>query len=69
MKSPASLYVPDGRQGAGWFKFKPEYVSNLTSDLDLLIVGGYYGWANKMCIMKICTVTLSHIAIQDAIIA
>ncbi|KAH7957147.1 hypothetical protein HPB52_015665 [Rhipicephalus sanguineus] len=28
---------------AGWLKLKPEYVDNLVSDLDMLILGGYFG--------------------------
>ena len=29
--------------GSGWLKIKPEYVDNLMDELDLLIVGGYFG--------------------------
>ena len=29
--------------GSGWLKIKPEYVNSLTDQLDLLIVGGYFG--------------------------
>ena len=29
--------------GSGWLKIKPEYVDSLTDQLDLLIVGGYFG--------------------------
>ncbi len=43
VKDPESVYKPDQRAGSGWFKCKPDYVLGLNDDLDLLIVGGYYG--------------------------
>ncbi|XP_017292785.1 DNA ligase 4 isoform X2 [Kryptolebias marmoratus] len=42
VKDPLSLYKPDKR-GEGWLKIKPEYVDGLMDELDLLIVGGYWG--------------------------
>uniref|UniRef100_A0A8D0E747 DNA ligase n=1 Tax=Salvator merianae TaxID=96440 RepID=A0A8D0E747_SALMN len=42
IKNPLSVYKPDKR-GEGWFKIKPEYVNELMDELDLLIVGGYWG--------------------------
>ncbi|XP_077170434.1 DNA ligase 4 [Paroedura picta] len=42
VKDPASVYKPDKR-GEGWLKIKPEYVNGLMDELDLLIVGGYWG--------------------------
>ncbi|XP_019385218.1 PREDICTED: DNA ligase 4 isoform X2 [Crocodylus porosus] len=42
VKDPMSLYKPDKR-GEGWLKIKPEYVTGLIDELDLLIVGGYWG--------------------------
>uniref|UniRef100_A0A8D0GAI5 DNA ligase n=1 Tax=Sphenodon punctatus TaxID=8508 RepID=A0A8D0GAI5_SPHPU len=42
VKDPMSIYKPDKR-GEGWLKIKPEYVSGLMDELDLLIVGGYWG--------------------------
>ncbi|KAK0144697.1 DNA ligase 4 [Merluccius polli] len=42
VKDPLSLYKPDKR-GEGWLKLKPEYVDGLMDELDLLIVGGYWG--------------------------
>lgn len=29
--------------GSGWLKIKPEYVDSLSDQLDLIIVGGYFG--------------------------
>ncbi|XP_061463551.1 DNA ligase 4 [Rhineura floridana] len=46
VKDPMSTYKPDKR-GEGWFKIKPEYVSGLMDELDLLIVGGYWGKGHR----------------------
>ncbi|XP_071791788.1 DNA ligase 4-like [Asterias amurensis] len=43
IKNPNTAYRPDRRKGSGWLKIKPEYVDNLMDELDLLIVGGYFG--------------------------
>lgn len=40
-KSLCATYVPNGRNKAGWWKLKPDYVAGLTTDLDCLIVGAY----------------------------
>ncbi|KAK1167955.1 DNA ligase 4 [Acipenser oxyrinchus oxyrinchus] len=42
VKDPMSIYKPDKR-GEGWLKIKPEYVDGLMDELDILIVGGYWG--------------------------
>lgn len=42
VKDPMSIYKPDKR-GKEWLKIKPEYVDGLMDELDLLIVGGYWG--------------------------
>uniref|UniRef100_A0A8C4R0L4 DNA ligase n=1 Tax=Eptatretus burgeri TaxID=7764 RepID=A0A8C4R0L4_EPTBU len=42
LKQPSSVYKP-GKRGYGWVKIKPEYVDGLCDELDLLIVGGYWG--------------------------
>lgn len=36
-----SPYLPDKRQH--WIKLKPEYLEGVGDDLDLLILGGFYG--------------------------
>ena len=43
VKNPDSVYRPAIRNGSGWYKVKPDYMLGLNDDLDLLIVGGYYG--------------------------
>lgn len=42
LKDPDSVYQPAARR-AGWIKVKPEYVDSLVPELDLVIVGAYYG--------------------------
>ncbi|VVC30005.1 Hypothetical protein CINCED_3A019636 [Cinara cedri] len=42
VKDPLSVYKPNSRN-AGWYKIKPEYTEGALIDLDLLIIGGYYG--------------------------
>ncbi|KAF7261200.1 hypothetical protein EG68_01690 [Paragonimus skrjabini miyazakii] len=37
-----SPYLPGRRLRSGWWKLKPDYVSGLLTDLDCLVVGGYY---------------------------
>ena len=43
VKDPDSVYKFDLRTGSGWFKVKPDYMLGVNDDLDLIIVGGYYG--------------------------
>ncbi|XP_065834565.1 DNA ligase 4-like [Oscarella lobularis] len=43
IKHPDSTYRPDKRKGSGWLKIKPEYIDSLSDQLDLVIIGGYYG--------------------------
>ncbi|KAK3856177.1 hypothetical protein Pcinc_037476 [Petrolisthes cinctipes] len=42
LKDPQSVYRPASRK-SGWIKVKPEYVDSLVPELDLLIIGAYYG--------------------------
>ncbi|NP_001081114.1 DNA ligase (ATP) 4 [Xenopus laevis] len=46
VKDPMSIYKPDKR-GEGWLKIKPEYVNGLMDELDLLIIGGYWGKGSR----------------------
>ena len=47
VKNPNSVYKPSVRSGSGWYKVKPDYMLGLNDDLDLLIVGGYYGTGKR----------------------
>ncbi|XP_002166379.2 DNA ligase 4 isoform X1 [Hydra vulgaris] len=47
VKDPLSLYVPNKRNGSGWYKLKPEYIDSLSDDLDLIIIGGQYGSGHR----------------------
>ncbi|GAM24471.1 hypothetical protein SAMD00019534_076460 [Acytostelium subglobosum LB1] len=42
IKNLDSIYVPGERKDK-WIKIKPEYLDGVGDDLDLVIVGGYYG--------------------------
>lgn len=42
VKDPESVYKPSQR-GGGWYKVKPDYMTGLNDDLDLIVLGGYYG--------------------------
>eukprot|EP00026_Physarum_polycephalum_P001548 Phypoly_transcript_01550.p1 GENE.Phypoly_transcript_01550~~Phypoly_transcript_01550.p1 ORF type:complete len:948 (+),score=159.21 Phypoly_transcript_01550:87-2930(+) len=46
IKDLESLYIPSERKEK-WVKIKPEYVEGLGDDLDLLIIGGYYGKGDR----------------------
>ncbi|XP_019712986.1 DNA ligase 4 [Hippocampus comes] len=51
VKDPLSVYKPDKR-GEGWLKIKPEYVGGLMDELDVLIVGGYWGKGRRAGMMS-----------------
>lgn len=42
LKRPDSKYEL-GRRSKAWLKWKPEYIQDLLDDIDVLIVGAYYG--------------------------
>ncbi|XP_027722174.1 DNA ligase 4 [Vombatus ursinus] len=46
VKNPLSIYKPDKR-GEGWLKIKPEYINELMDELDILIIGGYWGKGSR----------------------
>ena len=46
IKNPDSVYKPNVRKG-GWFKIKPEYVGGLMDELDVLVIGGYFGVGHR----------------------
>ncbi|XP_012285410.1 DNA ligase 4 [Orussus abietinus] len=43
LKRSESLYVPKIREGSGCYKIKAEYSDGLVQDIDLVILGGFYG--------------------------
>lgn len=45
-KRADSVYAVGSRKG-GWLKLKPEYVGGMMDELDLIIVGGYYGSGHR----------------------
>lgn len=47
LKDPQSLYIPAHRS-AHWIKIKPEYVEGMCDDLDLVIMGAWYGRAGNI---------------------
>ena len=47
VKNPRSPYMPNVRSRDAWVKLKPDFVSNIASDLDVIILGGYYGEGKK----------------------
>lgn len=46
LKQLSSIYKPNART-AGWWKVKPDYVDSLSDQLDILVVGGYYGTGRR----------------------
>ncbi|XP_068249304.1 DNA ligase 4 [Palaemon carinicauda] len=51
LKDPDSVYRPASRK-AGWIKVKPEYVDSLVPELDLLIIGAYYGKGRRQGVLS-----------------
>lgn len=59
VKDPESIYKPNTRKG-GWYKIKPEYVGGLMDELDLLVVGGFFGVGTRSHMMShfLCAVSV-----------
>lgn len=59
VKDPDSIYKPNTRKG-GWYKIKPEYVGGLMDELDLLVVGGFFGVGSRSHMMShfLCAVAV-----------
>lgn len=47
LKDPQSLYIPSHRS-SHWIKIKPEYVGGMCDDLDLVVIGAWYGRAGNI---------------------
>ncbi|XP_043526731.1 DNA ligase 4 [Frieseomelitta varia] len=52
VKECNSKYKPNIRDGTGCYKIKAEYSDNLVQDVDLIILGGYYGDGKFMGLIK-----------------
>ena len=66
LKQASSHYEPDGRKGEGWYKWKPEYTGQICDDVDLLVVGGYYGFAYVHALIRL-SLTSSARAIEGVL--
>lgn len=66
IKAPDSIYKPHSRK-AGWFKIKPEYVGGLMDELDVLVVGGYFGIGHRSNLLShfLCAVANTDGEIND----
>ncbi|GFR84311.1 DNA ligase [Elysia marginata] len=66
VKLADSVYKPNTRKG-GWFKIKPEYIGGLMDELDVLIVGGYFGVGHRGGLMShfLCAVAVSDDEVGD----
>ncbi|XP_054729929.1 DNA ligase 4-like [Anastrepha obliqua] len=42
LKKQNSIYRPKIRNGSGWYKIKADYITGLTTEFDLLVIGGFY---------------------------
>uniref|UniRef100_A0A5S6QX03 DNA ligase n=1 Tax=Trichuris muris TaxID=70415 RepID=A0A5S6QX03_TRIMR len=53
IKNPQSTYRPNARSyEAGWLKIKPDYIHGLCDQLDLLVVGGYFGTGRRSSLLS-----------------
>ncbi|XP_061401399.1 DNA ligase 4-like, partial [Musca vetustissima] len=42
LKKQNAVYRPGCRNGGGWYKVKADYIDGLTTEFDLLVIGGFY---------------------------
>ncbi|XP_076233598.1 DNA ligase 4 isoform X2 [Calliopsis andreniformis] len=52
LKRCDAIYRPNVRDGSGCYKIKAEFSDDLVEDVDLLILGGYYGEGRFMGLIK-----------------
>jgi len=59
VKDPESIYKPNVRKG-GWYKLKPDYIGGLMEEVDVLVVGGYFGVGSRSHMMShfLCAVAV-----------
>jgi len=59
IKDPESIYKPNVRKG-GWYKLKPDYIGGLMDQVDVLVVGGYFGVGSRSHMMShfLCAVAV-----------
>ncbi|KAK2178306.1 hypothetical protein NP493_548g00024 [Ridgeia piscesae] len=59
VKDPDTPYCPNKRKG-GWYKIKPEYIGGLMDELDVVVVGGYFGAGARAGMMShfLCAVAV-----------
>lgn len=59
IKDPESIYKPNVRKG-GWYKLKPDYIGGLMDEVDVLVVGGYFGVGSRSHMMShfLCAVAM-----------
>lgn len=59
VKDPDTPYKPNTRKG-GWYKIKPEYSGDLMDQLDVIVVGGYFGTGHRGDILShfLCAVAV-----------
>lgn len=48
IKSLTATYILNNRSGTSWFKLKPDYSQTYFTDMDLLVVGVYYGSGTRL---------------------
>lgn len=66
VKDPESIYKPNVRKG-GWYKLKPDYIGGLVDEVDVLVVGGYFGVGSRSHMMShfLCAVAVPCAAVAE----
>ena len=54
--------------GSGWLKIKPEYVDSLSDQLDVIIIGGYFGVGVRIACVVSWTYEVEN-AVENAVAA
>ncbi|KAK9472745.1 ATP dependent DNA ligase domain-containing protein [Dipodascopsis tothii] len=66
IKDPTSLYRVNDRND-DWIKVKPEYMDEFGENLDVLVVGGYYGQGKRRAIVAsyLCALRVDELGAAD----